>query len=89
MTNISTVSEVARTGIGLGTVIAVVISWDRNKSILWAIFHGFISWFYVIYYALTDRQHHTGRAIAYTILAIIAVHLIIVLFVFASQNLHI
>ncbi len=36
-------------GIGLGTVIAVVISWSRNKSILWAIIHGILGWLYVIY----------------------------------------
>lgn len=40
-------------GVGLGTVIAVVASWSRNESILWAILHGFLSWFYVIYFALT------------------------------------
>jgi peptidoglycan/LPS O-acetylase OafA/YrhL len=36
-------------GIGLGTIIAVVVSWNRNKSILWAIIHGFLGWLYVIY----------------------------------------
>lgn len=36
-------------GIGLGTIIAVVISWGRNKSILWAIIHGILGWLYVIY----------------------------------------
>lgn len=36
-------------GIGLGTVIAVVVSWSRNKSILWAIIHGILGWLYVIY----------------------------------------
>jgi hypothetical protein len=36
-------------GVGLGTVIAVVISWSRNKSILWAIVHGILGWLYVIY----------------------------------------
>ena len=40
-------------GIGLGSAIAVTISWSLNKSIIWAIIHGFFSWFYVIYYALT------------------------------------
>ena len=35
--------------IGLGTIIAVVISWSRNKSILWAIIHGILGWLYVIY----------------------------------------
>lgn len=37
-------------GIGLGSVIAVVISWSVNHSVLWAIIHGFFGWLYVIYY---------------------------------------
>ena len=37
---------------GLGTVIAVVISWSVNHSIGWVILHGIFGWFYVIYYAL-------------------------------------
>ena len=41
-----------RTGIGLGTLIAVIVSWSVNKSILWCIVHGCFGWFYVIYYAL-------------------------------------
>ena len=44
---------VTTSGIGLGSVIAIVASWDRNKSILWAILHGILSWFYVIYFAFT------------------------------------
>jgi hypothetical protein len=40
-------------GIGIGTVLAVIISWMTNKSILWAILHGLFGWFYVIYYLLT------------------------------------
>ena len=44
---------VAQTGIGLGSAIAVVCSWDRNRSIVWAILAGILSWFYVIYFALT------------------------------------
>jgi hypothetical protein len=42
-------------GIGLGAAIAVVCSWERNRSILWAILAGIFSWFYVIYFALTRR----------------------------------
>jgi uncharacterized membrane protein len=42
-------------GVGLGTIIAVVISWTRNKSILWAIIHGILGWLYVIY-ALIVRE---------------------------------
>jgi hypothetical protein len=50
--------EVTRTvyvsnGIGLGAAIAVVCSWQRNRSILWAILAGILSWIYVIYFALT------------------------------------
>ena len=48
-------NTVTQTGISLGSVIAVVTSWDRNKSLLWAIIHGILGWLYVIYYAITDR----------------------------------
>lgn len=43
-------------GIGLGTIIAVVISWSRNKSILWAIIHGILGWLYVIYAILVKAK---------------------------------
>jgi len=43
---------VTRSGVGLGSIIAVVCSWDRNRSILWAILAGILTWIYVIYYAL-------------------------------------
>ena len=49
----STTREVARSGIGFGSALAIAISWNVNQSILWAILHGIFSWFYVIYYALT------------------------------------
>ncbi|RPD94617.1 hypothetical protein EGM88_11830 [Aureibaculum marinum] len=44
---------IIRNGVGLGGVIAVTVSWERNKSILWAILHGIFSWVYVIYYTLS------------------------------------
>lgn len=50
---IAAVGGVLRSGVTLGAVIAVVASWQRNRSILWAILAGIFSWFYVIYYALT------------------------------------
>ena len=46
---------VTQTGLGLGGAIAVVCSWQRNRSILWAILAGILTWFYVIYFALTRR----------------------------------
>ena len=45
--------SIAESGIGLGSVIAVVCSWQRNRSILWAILAGILSWLYVIYFAIT------------------------------------
>ena len=42
----------AKAGIGFGTALAIAISWSANKSIVWAIIHGILSWFYVIYYAI-------------------------------------
>jgi hypothetical protein len=33
----------------LGATLAVVISWEANHAVLWAVLHGFLSWFYVIY----------------------------------------
>ena len=35
-----------------GVALAMIISWGINKSILWAVIHGFFGWAYVIYYAL-------------------------------------
>lgn len=44
--------EIARNGITFGSALAIAISWSMNKSVLWAIFHGLLSWFYVIYYVI-------------------------------------
>ncbi|WP_196161742.1 hypothetical protein [Reinekea sp. G2M2-21] len=44
--------EVVKNGLSFGSALAIAMSWTANKSILWAIIHGFFSWFYVIYYAL-------------------------------------
>ena len=38
-----------------GTALAITISWSANKSLLWAVIHGVLSWIYVVYYALV---HH-------------------------------
>lgn len=45
--------DAAKAGIGLGSAIAVAISWSQHQSIIWAAIQGFFGWFYVIYYALT------------------------------------
>jgi len=43
-------------GIGLGTIIAVVVSWSRNKSILLAIVCGILGWIYVIYAIIVPKR---------------------------------
>lgn len=57
-------------GVSLGATLAVVCSWQRNRSIMWAILHGVLSWIYVVYFALTrtdserkkpDQAHMSGR----------------------------
>ena len=45
--------EVVKSGVGFGSALAITISWSVNKSLLWAIIHGMLSWLYVIYYAVT------------------------------------
>ena len=45
--------QAAKAGVSFGTALAIAISWSLHKSIIWACIHGFLSWIYVIYYALT------------------------------------
>ena len=42
----------AKAGISFGSCLAIVISYVKWKSIGWAIFHGLLSWVYVIYYII-------------------------------------
>jgi len=37
-------------GIGVGNVIAAIISFAKWHSIGWCILHGFLGWIYIIYY---------------------------------------
>lgn len=46
-------ASATRAGISFGSALAIAISWSLHKSILWAIIHGFLSWIYVIFYAVT------------------------------------
>lgn len=45
------VKETVKKGITFGSALAMVISYTTWKSIGWAIFHGLLSWVYVIYFA--------------------------------------
>ncbi len=46
------VKKTVKSGISFGSALAMVISYTAWHSIGWAIFHGLLSWVYVIYYAL-------------------------------------
>ena len=48
-------------GIGLGSVLAVVVSWERNKSVLLAFLHGIFSWLYVLYFVLTRKPEERHK----------------------------
>jgi hypothetical protein len=45
-------SDTGSAGIGFGCALAMVISYAKWHSILWAILHGILSWIYVVYYAV-------------------------------------
>ena len=51
-TKTKVVEKTVKTGISFGSALAMVISYTAWKSIGWAIFHGLLSWVYVIYYIL-------------------------------------
>lgn len=40
-------------GIGMGTALAMSMSWGLHHSVLLAILHGICSWFYVIVWVLS------------------------------------
>ncbi|RKJ42056.1 hypothetical protein D7X94_00835 [Acutalibacter sp. 1XD8-33] len=41
-----------KTGITFGSALAMVISYCNWHSVGWAIFHGLLSWVYVVYYII-------------------------------------
>ena len=46
-------AQVAKAGASFGSALAIAILWSEHHSILWAIVQGFLSWLYVLYYAIT------------------------------------
>ena len=46
------VKKIVKSGITFGSALAMVISYTTWKSVGWAIFHGLLSWIYVIYFVL-------------------------------------
>ncbi|MBY2723165.1 hypothetical protein KWV75_18375 [Clostridioides difficile] len=48
--NNNTIKSTVKKGISFGSCLAMIISYTAWKSIPWAIFHGLMSWIYVLYY---------------------------------------
>lgn len=46
------VKKTVKSGITFGSALAMVISYTTWHSVGWAIFHGLLSWVYVIYFVL-------------------------------------
>ena len=42
-------------GLSMGSALAMILSYVEHNSILWAIFHGILSWFYVLYFVVVYR----------------------------------
>ena len=45
-------TTIIKYGIGYGAVAAMVLSYHANQSILWMLIDGWLSWIYVIFFAL-------------------------------------
>ncbi len=48
----SVIKTTVKAGISFGSALAMVLSYVNWHSVLWAIFHGLLSWVYVIYFAI-------------------------------------
>ena len=46
------IRRTVRSGVSFGSALAMVISYTTWHSVGWAIFHGLLSWGYVLYYIL-------------------------------------
>lgn len=53
---VSTSSATVTTGFSVGGLIAALLSWQLNKSIIWALFHFLIGWLYVFYAACARTE---------------------------------
>lgn len=46
------IKSTTKAGISFGSCLAMIVSYTAWHSIGWAIFHGLLSWVYVIYYLI-------------------------------------
>ena len=49
------IGSVTKSGITFGSCLAMIISYVKWKSILWAIIHGILGWIYVVYYIIVYK----------------------------------
>ena len=47
----------AAAGVGSGSIIAGLISWEYTQSVLWTLLHVVFGWVYVIYSLIVHRAH--------------------------------
>lgn len=51
-TTAAVIRKTVRSGVSFGSALAMVISYATWHSVGWAIFHGLLSWGYVLYFIL-------------------------------------
>ena len=47
----------AQAGVGLGSILAGLISWSHTQSVLWTLLHMAFNWLYVIYALIVHKAH--------------------------------
>jgi len=47
--------EVSSGGLGIGSVIAAILSWTTNHSVLWCILHTLLGWLYVVFWLFVHK----------------------------------
>ena len=50
-------SSTKSAGLGLGSILAILISVALNKSFWWAILHMLFGWFYVVYALVQNGEN--------------------------------
>ena len=58
---LQTAQTAAHYGVGLGSVLAMICNWERERSMLSALIAGCLSWFYVLYFALTRKPEEASK----------------------------
>ena len=51
--------KIGGVSVGIGGLLAALLSWTRNSSVVWSVIHFFLGWFYVIHWLLTGGTKKT------------------------------